>query len=286
MIFQMTYRSPRGDLLDLANNPDFIIRDLDGMTAADVELSIAAVGLTDGDVITNKRTVARQLTFELYILPGRNIEAVKRAILNAIKPKDAGVIYYDHAGRALSIDATVEKIALPRFEETSVMQITFYCAGAYWLDAGTNVQQIGLVSGLHHFPLAIDNSATPPTIVFGYYDELMTQSITNDGDAAVGMVIEIVNADPNGGVITNPKIERDDGAFFALDLTIEANKSVIISTTRGHKAVTYNGASVLSKVAQGSTWLQLEPGENTFTVTEDGGGNNMYCQFSFRRAYV
>ena len=280
----MSYKSPHGDVLDFANNPDFIIQDITGLTLAEVELSLASVATMDGDIINNRRIMARQMVFDLYVLPGRDVETVKREILKAIKPKETGTIYYTHSGRDLFITATVERIEMARFTDSAIMQITFHCAGAVWLDAILSSQRIGLVAGMHHFPLAIDNSATPPVIVFGYFDQLKTQQIINDGDAAVGMVITIGNTGNTNAV--NPKIESADGKYFKLNLTVEPNDAVIIDTRRGSKSVYYNGVSDIAAVAAGSTWLQLELGENTFTVSDDNDAPGLYMDFAYRRAFV
>jgi hypothetical protein len=47
-----------------------------------------------------------------------------------------------------------------------------------------------------------------------------------------------------------------------------------------------NGVNVLSKLRQGSTWLQLDVGSNVFLIDADKGASEMYFTLIFKQAYV
>jgi len=274
------YQSPQGDVLNIANNADFVLTDIDGLTSSDVNISTASVALQDGDTITNRRANPRSITIYCRFLQNITVETAKRKILSVIKPKQTGVLTYVHDGRTVTIDATVENIEMPRFSDAVVMQVTFYCAFPFWQDAAFIVSDIKQVINLHKFELIVTDSAP---IVFGKIGGQTTRNIQNTGDVAVGLQIYIVAL----GDFVNPRIERTrDGATFKVNVTMAAGDIIEINTTRGHKSVTLNGTNVINDVAGGSNWLQLEVGANELTLSDDNNSRAAYMQLKYKRAYV
>lgn len=275
----LEYRSPLGAKLDLANNPDFVLSDVSGLTEAAVDIASYDVAAVDGDIINSVRTQPRSITLFFTILPNRKVEEVKRKVLKVIKPKQTGVLHWEQDGRSLEIEGTVETVQMPRFTNAVVMQVSLYCAQPYWEDAEYMLRQIEYILGLHHFELAFPQGVG---VAMGEYNLDLTRSFNNDGDADVGMDITIIAT----GNITNPKLERSDGLYFGLTETMEVNDRIDICTVKGKKTVTKNGVNIMNKVIAGSTWLQLEVGENVFTISEAGGSANMYFTFEYKRRYV
>lgn len=277
--FVLKYRSPRGVELDLANNRRFLLSGVDGMTAASVDISATEFAAHDGDFINNLHTTPRSIVLYFTIYQGENVENVKREVLSIIKPKQTGVLYWDYEGRALEISGVVEEIEMQRFADSVVMQITIYCSAPYWENAAYIVQKIELIMKLHYFKVAFPQNEG---IVMGYYNLDLTKSFENDGDAETGAVITIIAT----GDITNPLLERSDGVYFGVNETMQSGDSIEICTIKGKKTVTKNGVNILQKVKEGSTWLQLEVGENVFTISEAGGTANMYFTFKYKQKYV
>jgi hypothetical protein len=72
-----------------------------------------------------------------------------------------------------------------------------------------------------------------------------------------------------------------------LNLTLQAEDELKINTIKGDKYITingldtYNGEPILNYLEwQGDEWLQLETGENTFSVTTEGSATNSNLHFS------
>ena len=85
----------------------------------------------------------------------------------------------------------------------------------------------------------------------------------------------------------NPRIERSgDGAFFKLNLIMYEGDVIEISTTRGQKYVRLNGRNVINHLADGSTWLQMDVGENELTLIDDDNSQNAYMEIKYKRAFV
>ena len=93
------------------------------------------------------------------------------------------------------------------------------------------------------------------------------------------------------GEVVNPRIScstgEQNGWYMLLNLTLQADDELEISTEKRNKYITingketYNGEPIINALEwQGEDWLQLETGENTFSVTTKGGETNSNLYFS------
>lgn len=274
--------STRFGTLPLWGNDYFVVSNIDGMTAAAVNVSSNTVYSMDGDRITNMQAQPREIIIDLKIKQSVSVEAAKAYVLQHIKPKQDATLQltYDLSGAEQSkvISGKVSHIELPRFTDNAVMQITLYCPQPYWEDAKFIVDYISDVINMHHFEITW--SAPLP---MGVYDMTRTREIVNKGDAAVGMIITIAAQ----GVVVNPALYNNlTGEYIGINDTLAAGDEVVINTIRGQKSVTKNGVNVLSKLRAGSTWLQLDVGSNIFLIDADSGADGVYFALTFKQAYV
>ena len=275
----LNYVAPNGQTINFINNPYFILSSADGLT--ETQISIAATDIANGDgmIINNVRAQPRGIVLYLLIPQGQNVEQVKRNVLTIVKPKQTGVLHWEYQERELDISATVEEIKMARYTQEAILQISLYCAEPYWQDAAYIVRELSLVDPLHHFELIIPHTSG---FVMGVYNLDLSKAFHNDGDAAVGCIITIIAT----GEVTNPLLERVDGKYFGVNVSMQAGDEVVINTTKGHKSARKNDVNIMDKIKPGSTWFQLETGENIFNISEDGGNANMYFTFSYKQKYV
>lgn len=277
--------SPKGDTLKLINNNSFTLIDAVGITTAKANISSTTVASQDGDNVNNVQGQPRAI--ELYIRPKPelDVETVKREVFKYIKPKLKHKLKMTHNGRITVIEAIVETIDMPRFTNNVVMQVLLYCSQPYWEDAEYIIQTISEVLNLHYFPEELGGLAFPVEgIVMGEYDANRTRIFNNEGDVAVGMEISIFALD----TVINPTIYNSNGEFIGLNYTLSANDVVTINTTKGKKEVMLNATTnLLDKIKPNSTWLQLEIGENEFTIDSDEGTEgNTYFELQYKQHYV
>ena len=144
--------------------------------------------------------------------------------------------------------------------------------------------EISRVLNMHYFPLDVGGLAFPVEgLIMGEYNLNMTQTYTNDGDAECGVVITIIAL----GDVLNPAIYKQDGTFIGVKDSMVSGDEIIINTNRGEKGITKNGANILSKIMPGSTFIQLETGDNELTIDSDGDTEgNVYFTLSFKRRCV
>lgn len=285
-MLQLDFISARGGILPLVNNENFALTGCDGMTQTYISLSASSVPSMDGDYINNAQAQYRPIVLYLEPRADKNVEEVKRLILSYVKPKIKGTLHCVLNKRDIIITGIVERIEMPRFTDNCVMQISMYCSQPYWEDIEEIVTKIKLIKDLHYFPIEDGGIAFPAEgIPFGVYDTSRIVTYTNTGDVAVGVTITIIALD----TVTNPIIYNlVTGEYIGIIDTLQANDEVIISTHKGSKTITKNGRNIIDLIKDGSTFLQIEVGDNEFKIDSDDDevSDNMYFTLNFKQRYV
>ena len=304
-MLKLDFISARGDILPLADNRLFYLTNFDGQTNADTNISTAVIGGVDGDTVNNVQATARTIVIDLQIKSGVDVEEAKRAILRVVKLKQNGELLWTQNDRAVAIYGVVEAVEMPRWTSKAVMQITLHCAQPFWEDVDDVIQQISEAVNLHYFTASPADMLYFPEdgIPFGEYDTIRTKTFHNDGDVAVGLEITILAHD----TVTNPIIYDQYGNYFGIGYEIEsagggagigsawvsvpfvmqAGDNVVITTHKGRKTVKYNGNVIYDKIKPQSTWLQLEAGDNTFSIdSDDDSITNMSFSLIYRQRYI
>jgi hypothetical protein len=304
-MFKLNYVSARGDILPLTDNPYFHLTHVDGQTTAETSIASAVVGGIDGDTVNNVQATPRNITFDLRIRNGVDVEEAKRAILKIVKLKQRGGLIWTQSKRTVSITGVVEAVEMPRWTSASVMQITLHCEQPFWEDVDNIITQINEAIDLHYFTDSADDMLYFPVdgVPLGEYDTIRTKSFYNDGDVAVGLEITIVAH----STVTNPIIYDQNGNYFGLGYEYEtadagagigtawvsnpfimqAGDNVVITTHKGRKTVKYNGVAIFDKIKPRSTWLQLEAGDNQFSINSDDDSiTNMSFSLVYKQRYI
>lgn len=289
---ELVFISARGDRLPLVSNEYFEIVSVDGMTAANANISSAVIGGADGDVVSNVQAIARGIVLDLRVKSGVNVEEMKRAVLGVVKIKQRCSLEWKQDGRAVVISGVVESVEMPRWTDSVTMQISLYCSQPFWEDAAYVVRQISEAVDVHYFTdsetdmLYFHESG----IVLGEYDTTRTKRFYNSGDVDVGMEISIVAY----GDVTNPIIYNEDGDFLGIgygdgakQVKLAAGENIVITTHKGGKTITKNGENLLPKLRPKSKWLQLQAGDNQFTInSDDDSTTNMTFTLVYKQRYV
>lgn len=288
---KLNFKSNQGYILNLVKNEYFTLTNVDGMTAATSSISSLVVGGVDGDIINNIQAQPRTIILDLRINDYANVEDAKRAILSVVKLKQQITLQWQINNKSIEITGYVEAVNMPRWDNGVTMQITLHCAMPFWEDVDAVVRQINEALNLHYFTengdmLYFTEAGRP----LGEYDTSRTRKVNNAGDVATGLDIEILAYK----TVTNPIIYDNNGNFFGIGynnaekkITMQQGDIIKISTHKGSKTVTLNGKSVIGYVKPYSTWLQLQTGENIFTInSSDTEFDNVTFSLSYKRLYI
>lgn len=287
---ELLYISKWGGTFNLTDNEYCWLLNVDGMTTAATDISAIVIGGIDGDIINNMQAQPRGIIFDLRIKQHVNVEEAKRAVLEIVKLKQSCTLQWTQNERTLTIKGVVDAVTMPRFNNEVTMQISIHCSVPFWEDLNEILSEISAAKGLHYFTddpygmLYFPESGIP----LGEYDLSRTRTFSNAGDVAVGMRIEVLAF----GTVTNPIIYDQNGNFFGVgygskSVTMQDGDRLIIDTIAGEKSVTLNGTSQLDKVKPQSTWLQLQAGENEFSInSDDEAVDNMIFTLMYRQRYI
>lgn len=289
---KLDFISARGDRLPLVGNDLFELVNVSGMTTIATSISSSTIGSADGDEVNNIKANPRPLIFDLRIKSGVNVEYAKRSVLQVVKIKQLGTIEWTQNERTVTISGVTESVDMPRWTNDVTLQITMYCSQPYWEDIDFVVKQISEAIDLHWFTDSAAGMLYFPEqgIPLGEYDTIRTKGFHNGGDVAVGLEISIVAFD----TVTNPIIYDGNGKFMGIGygdgakmVRLKAGDNVVVTTHKGKKNITLNGKSILSKIRPQSTWLQLEAGDNLFTINSDDDSiTNMAFSLIYKQRYV
>lgn len=282
-MIELNIITPTGAKMPLVGNPYFIPR-VDGMTQYSASIATSTTYNSDGDSINNIKGNARDIIILLEIRDSADVNAAYEYITQYIKPKQTVTLEAVRNEQARHISGVLGDFDMPRFTNAVTATISLYCSQPFWEDAEFIIRTIETIRAMHHFEVVFpsDSSGNPQGIVLGVYDTNRTRTFTNSGHVAVGMEISII---ANGAVV-NPVLQRSDGQFLGINDTLAANDEIIISTVKRHKTITKNGVNILNKIMPRSTFMQLEPGENEFTIDADSGEDNMYFTFQYKQRYI
>ena len=304
-MFKFNYVSARGDVLPLTDNPYFYLMHVDGHTTAGTSIASAVVGGVDGDTVNSVQATPRTIVIDLRIKSGVDVEEAKRAILKVVKLKQRGGLIWTQNQRTVNITGVVEAVEMPRWSNATVMQITLHCEQPFWEDVNDVITQINETINLHYFTNSPAEMLyfTADGIAFGGYDTIRTREFHNDGDVAVGIEITIKAHE----TVTNPIIYDQNGNFFGLGYEYEtadggagigtawvsnpfimkAGDVVVITTHKGNKTVKHNGKMIFDKIKPRSTWLQLEAGDNLFSINSDDDSiTNVSFSLVYKQRYI
>lgn len=289
---KLNYISARGDNLPLVGNPLFDLVNVDGMTTGATSISSVVLGGVDGDSANNVQAQPRTIIFDLRIKDSANVEDTKREILRVVKLKQKGSLVWEQNNKVLTIYGIVESVDMPRFNTGVTMQIALHCEQPFWEDIDYIIQQINEFINLHYFTTMQGKMLAFPFggIPFGEYNVSRTRTFHNAGDVAVGMEIQIQAFK----TVTNPIIYDQDGHFFGVGfgtgikkVTMHTGDIVKITTHKGNKTLTMNGTNIMGRIKSQSTWLQMQAGDNTFSIdSDDSDKENMTFSLVYKQRFL
>lgn len=273
-------KNEAGAELKLLGNPLFDLAHIEGLTKYAGNISSSTSASSDGDTVTNVQAQPRDIVIDLTIKDGVNVQSALDVIKAIVKPKKKITLIWN--------DRTIQGIAsdmdAPRFGGKVTLQFSLYCSNPWWQNVQNIITEIAESIPLAHFAMAflIDPAGNVEGKPLGEIDLNRTKAFNNDGDVAVGMDITFVAV----GEVVNPSLRRNNGDFIGCNVTLHEGDEIKISTHKGRKTITLNGENAMSKIMRGSSFMQLDTGEQEFTLAADSGASFCYFTISYSKMYV
>lgn len=279
-----------GQSLDLLKSKNrFILKAAEALHGVETDIIEDTSPYVDGSTLDDVKVLPRgiELTFKL-------IGDIKTSIdyfTSVVKSKQLVTLKEVENGKEKVIRGIATITPYTRMVRSCEIALSIYCTQPYWEDIDYLVGVISEKMDLLCFPVA-GQYFTVTGRPFGTIDTTLEKTFYNNGDVKVGMLISIIAL----GEVKNPRIScstgEQDGFYMKLNLTLKDDDELQINTVKGEKFITingletYNGQPILNYLEwQGTDWLQLETGPNTFSVTTEGDNSNLYFSVIYKARY-
>ena len=290
---KLTLTNKNNQVLDLLNSRDrFILTAAEGLHGIETDIAESETPYTDGSIIESVKALPRGI--ELVLTLRGNVKASIDYFTSIVKSKQLVTLREVEGERDIIIKGIATIPPYSRMLQTCKITLTVYCAQPYWEDLNNLVIALSEYVDALYFPME-GQYFTEIGRPFGTIDTTnLTKSIENKSDTTVGMLINLVAM----GDVIKPRIScssgEQNGWYMQVNLTLQSGDELEINTVKNNKYITingldtYNGEPILNYLEwYGNDWLQLETGENTFSVTTNNGltNSNLYFNFVYKGRY-
>ena len=267
--------------IELTHNRNYSISEITGFDPAEANINSSHNAGADGAVYNSSYIKEREITITLNI--NYPAEQNRVDLYKYFKTKFPVRLYYKTSLRDVYIDGYVTNIDVSYFDQKQIVQIAVKCTLPHLIGINKTEKEFANVVALFEFPFTIEAAGIPFSELLPYSET----NIVNYGDIDAGTIIRIHAT----GSVLNPTIYNvKTNEFLKINIEMEAGDEIFINTTRGEKEITLLRSGVESGIVglleEGSTWFQLSPGDNVFTLsTSDHDLSNCFVTFEFNQLY-
>lgn len=268
-MYTLKVRNQYGEVLELTHNEGYVITDITGIDPPDAVINTTRNAGADGSMFNGAYVDNRQIVITMAI--NSPAEENRITLYKYFKMKNAIRLFYKNSTRDVYIDGYVQHINIQYFDKKQIVQITVFCPNPFFNDVSDNMVEFNAIDSLFEFPFEIVTPIPFSEITTG--EEI---NVRNLGDVASGMEIKIIVA----GTVTNPVMYNVvTNQYFKIMKSFATGDVIVVNTNKKYKKVqlTSEGTttSIVGNIASGSTWLQIDPGDNIFQITADSNPENI-----------
>lgn len=206
------------------------------------------------------------------------VELRRRQLIQILSEKRLRLEFQTEAGNLYELDVVVAGLTMPinKVLTSSYFKISLRADDPLIYDNTSSTGREAILNRSTNassgFPINF-----PINFQLGNYESRPT--INNFGTSTVYPVITVT------GELTNPEIVNiTTNEYFAINTTISSG-SVAVIDTQAHTLV-IDGVTSYSDIADGSSWIHLQPGNNEFFLTSDENTDTGYATISYRVGYM
>lgn len=285
--------------LDLFNPEEsgFIIKNIEGLGPVKANINFKELATNDGAIDNSARLSSRNIVMSLQFMESPTIEETRLKSYKYFPIKRNIKILIETDSRICETIGRVETNVPTIFSNAEGCQISILCSNPYFYSAGENGTNQTIFYGtepLFEFPFS-NESLTEDLIEFGSIENRTEGTIYYDGDAEIGITIQIhAVGEAEGLVIYNTKTREimqinDDKLKSLMGSGIQAGDEITITTSRGEKGIYMLRSGVttniLNSLEKPIKWFQLSKGDNTFAYTASAGLTNLQFRIENKVIY-
>ena len=285
--------------LDLFNPEEsgFIIKSIEGLGPVKANINFKELATNDGAIDNSARLSSRNIVMSLQFMESPTIEETRLKSYKYFPIKRNIKFLIETDNRICETIGRVETNVPTIFSNAEGCQISILCPNPHFYSAGENGTNQTIFYGtepLFEFPFS-NESLTEDLIEFGSIENRTEGTIYYDGDAEIGITIQIhAVGEAEGLVIYNTKTREimrinDDKLKSLMGSGIQAGDEITITTSRGEKGIYMlrNGVTtnILNSLEKPIKWFQLSKGDNTFAYTASAGLTNLQFRIENKVIY-
>ena len=285
--------------LDLFNPEEsgFIIKSIEGLGPVKANINFKELATNDGAIDNSARLSSRNIVMSLQFMESPTIEETRLKSYKYFPIKRNIKFLIETDSRICETIGRVETNVPTIFSNAEGCQISILCSNPYFYSAGENGTNQTIFYGtepLFEFPFS-NESLTEDLIEFGSIENRTEGTIYYDGDAEIGITIQIhAVGEAEGLAIYNTKTREimrinDDKLKNLIGSGIQAGDEITITTSRGEKGIYMLRSGVITNILNAlekpSKWFQLWKGDNTFAYTASAGLTNLQFRIENKVIY-
>lgn len=271
-MFSAILENDKGQQLPLTG--EYVVTEIDGLGPSEADINMTQIGLRDGSIYNSSRVNSKTITITMAI--DYNAEANRLNMYKYARVGKSARLYYSNDSLDVYIDGYIKSVDVNMFSSKQIVQIVLMCEDAYFSDVNSYSDELTSVSSEFTFPFTSEGD----DIIFGTVSEDIEGTLINTGDVDCGMTITLTaTAD-----VTTPGVYNTNTAeLMSFDMTLNSGEQLVINTglNKSIKLVNDSITNAAGYLIQGSEWLKVYPGTNTYSVTN----SNLECVISFTPLY-
>lgn len=284
-MFTLKIENSKGAVLELTNDEEnFQVTDISGLNPPNANINTSSYANSDGSSFNSSKIPNREIVITVYI--NGDVQKNRLKLYKYFRNKEWCKIYYTDDSRDVFIEGYVQTLEVTPFTQKQVAQISILCPNPYFKDIETIIQSISKVIKKFTFPFSI-NIDNP--ISFSTLELEKVTNVINDSESETGLIIDVTFL----GTVNKLEIRNvDTGENFIIDYEFIKGDKLVINCNRGSKSVILTREAVeynlIPYVQNGSTFFQLEIGDNNFSFLADEGEDDIVVDihFNYYKVYL
>lgn len=282
-MFTCKIENTKNNILTLTQNEeDYQIISITGLTPPSAQINISKIAGLDGSRFNSSTLNERNIVITLKL--NGDVERNRINLYSFFRNKEWCKFYYKNGTRDVYIEGYVESFDGDLFTNKEIMQISILCPNPYFKNAAEIVDDISKELAQFEFPFAIN---TNDPIPFSTIDTTRITNVNNESESETGVIIEIDVLNSVNKIQIN---NVSTGERFTLNYNFLENDKIIIDTNKGNKSVTLirnaTNINLFTSIVRGSTFFQLNIGDNFFSYLIDSGDNDDAVHIVFKHYHL
>lgn len=249
-----------------------------GLTPPSAQINISNIAGQDGGRFNSSKLNERNVVITIKL--NGNVEENRINLYSFFRNKEWCKFYYKNGTRDVYIEGYVESFDGELFTNKEIMQISIICPNPYFKDMNEIVDDISKSLAAFEFPFAINEDDPIPTSTI---DTSRVTNVSNDSESETGLIIEIDLLNNANKIQIN---NVSTGEIFTLNYTFLENDKIVIDTNKGNKSISLirnaKTINLFTAMKKGSTFFQLNIGDNFFSYLVDNGTNDDAIHIVFK----